>query len=333
VTGSGPLAVGLTPMETRRDVILHVAIRGEQLGYEGFFLAEGWGYDAPVLLAEIALRTSRIRLGSGVLNVWGRSAAQVAMLATTLHELSGGRFTLGLGAGSPQLAEGLHGVPFRAPIDELAAVTRQVRRLLHGERLVPSTPVDERPLRLATRPAPGVPIYLGALGPRAVQLTGELADGWYPFLLPITALPRSISLLKEGAGRGDACRPLPRVCPCLPTAVSPDPVQARAMAAWWVCFYLVSMGPLYRNTIRSHGYGPAVDAVLAANPTQGTNHVPAGAQVLIDDLTISGDADTARTALDRWRYAGAETPVLALPPNRSLAELDHILESFSPHGS
>src|SRR2546423_15458240 len=78
------LAVGLTPLETRRDVVLHVASRAEQLGYDAFCLAEGWGHDAPVLLAEVATRTSRIRLGTGVLNVWGRSAASLAMLATTL---------------------------------------------------------------------------------------------------------------------------------------------------------------------------------------------------------------------------------------------------------
>jgi len=100
------LAVGLTPMETRRPVVLHVAQRAEDLGYDAFFLAEGWGHDAAVLLAEVATRTSRITLGTGVLNVWGRTPASIAMLATSLHEISGGRFVLGLGAGSPPLAEG-----------------------------------------------------------------------------------------------------------------------------------------------------------------------------------------------------------------------------------
>ena len=125
-----PLAVGLPPMETRRDVVLHVAARAEELGYAAFYLAEGWGHDASVLLAEIAVRTSRIRIGTGVVNVWGRSAASIAMLATSLGEVSGGRFVLGLGAGSPQLAEGLHDVAFRRPVERLAETTRQVRRLL-----------------------------------------------------------------------------------------------------------------------------------------------------------------------------------------------------------
>ena len=102
-----PLAVGLTPLETRRDVVLHVAQRAEELGYDSFSLAEGWGHDAGVLLTEVALRTERIRLGTGILNVWGRSPASIAMLATSLQEVSGGRFALGLGAGSPPLGRGL----------------------------------------------------------------------------------------------------------------------------------------------------------------------------------------------------------------------------------
>ena len=89
------LAVGLTPMETRRDVMLHVADRAQELGFDAFFLAEGWGHDAGVLLAEVATRTDRITLGTGIVNVWGRTPASISMLATSLAELSGDRFVLG----------------------------------------------------------------------------------------------------------------------------------------------------------------------------------------------------------------------------------------------
>ena len=112
--------------------MLQLARRAEATRLHAFYLAEGWGHDATVLLAEVAARTDRIRLGTGVLNVWGRSPAGLAMLAGTLDEVSGGRFELGLGAGSPQLAEGLHDPPFRDPVGQLAAVTRQVRRCWPG---------------------------------------------------------------------------------------------------------------------------------------------------------------------------------------------------------
>jgi alkanesulfonate monooxygenase SsuD/methylene tetrahydromethanopterin reductase-like flavin-dependent oxidoreductase (luciferase family) len=324
------LAVGLTPLETRREVVLHVARKAEELGYDVFSLAEGWGHDAGVLLAEVATQTSRIRLGTGVLNVWGRTPASIAMLATSLQEMSGGRFILGLGAGSPPLAEGFHDVPFKAPVQRLGAATRQVRRLLDGERIESSVPEGSRPLKLAVRAPSDIPIHLAALGPNAVRLTGEVADGWYPFLLPRSGLPDAIRLLEEGAARVEPARPLPLIGPCIPTAVSDDPDTALEVASWWVVFYLVSMGPLYRETLRRLGHGAAVDEVLAANPTPRTFDVPESARVLLDELTLWGDEDNARAALERWYDAGAQMPGLVLPPNRPLEELDHILESMRP---
>ena len=220
------LGVGVTPLETRRDVVLHVAVRAEQLGYDAFYLAEGWGHDASVLLAEVAVRTSRIRLGTGVLNVWGRSPATIAMLATSLHQVSDGRFTLGLGAGSPQLAEGLHDTLFTAPVARPRTVVQQVRRLLDGERLAPSFPGEHRALRLATDPAPQIPIHLAALGPAATRLAGELADGWCPFLLPCSALGDRIRILEQGTAANLQGRALPQSAPPSPLPSPPTTTTA-----------------------------------------------------------------------------------------------------------
>jgi alkanesulfonate monooxygenase SsuD/methylene tetrahydromethanopterin reductase-like flavin-dependent oxidoreductase (luciferase family) len=275
-------------------------------------VAEGWGYDAGVLLAEIATRTSRIELGTGVLNVWGRTPASIAMLASGLHAASGGRFTLGLGAGSPQLAEGLHDVPFRAPVRRLGEVARQVRALLDGERLTPSA--GGRGLRLAA-PAP-VPLHLAALGPAAVRLAGEVADAWVPFLQPLSGLKGRICLLEEAAAR--VGRPRPRVTPGLPTARSPE------VAAWWLAFYLTSMGPLYATSLREQGLGEAVDAVLAANGRGVPPTVPPAAQVLVDELLVTGPGE-----LERWYAAGVDAPGLVLPPGRPLDELEQTLRTFA----
>jgi len=306
------VAVGVTPMETRREVVLRLADLAEDLGYSAFTVAEGWGYDAGVLLAEIATRTSRIELGTGVLNVWGRTPASIAMLASGLHAASGGRFTLGLGAGSPQLAEGLHDVPFRAPVRRLGATARQVRALLDGERLTPSA--GGRGLRLAA-PAP-VPLHLAALGPAAVRLAGEVADAWVPFLQPLSGLKGRICLLEEAAAR--AGRPRPRVTPGLPTALSPE------VAAWWVAFYLTSMGPLYATSLREQGLGEAVDAVLAVNGRGVPPNVPPAAQVLVDELLVTGPGE-----LERWYAAGVDAPGLVLPPGRPLDELEQTLRAFA----
>jgi alkanesulfonate monooxygenase SsuD/methylene tetrahydromethanopterin reductase-like flavin-dependent oxidoreductase (luciferase family) len=292
------IAVGITPLETRREVVLHLATRAEELGYTAFSVAEGWGHDAAVLLAEIAGRTSRIGLGTGVLNVWGRSPATIAMLATSLQAASAGRFTLGLGAGSPALAEGLHGVPFRHPVARLGATVREVRRLLAGERATGHG--DTRPLRLA---APGeVPIALAGLGPAAIRLAGELADAWNPFLLPVSGLKDRTGLLSTGVR--------PTVGPAVPVAPS------REVASWWVTFYLTSMGPLYARTLRELGLGAEVDAVVAGRSTP---------DVLIEELTIAD-----RAGLDRWVDAGAEVPIVVLPPGRPVDELDDILQTLAP---
>jgi alkanesulfonate monooxygenase SsuD/methylene tetrahydromethanopterin reductase-like flavin-dependent oxidoreductase (luciferase family) len=324
-----PLAVGLTPMETRRDVVLHVATRAEELGYTALFLAEGWGYDVSARLAEVALRTSRIGLGTGVINVWGRSAGTIAMLAAGLDELSGGRFVLGLGAGSPALAEGLHDVAFRRPVERLGQVTRQVRRLLAGERLQASIP-GVTPLRLAVPPSSRIPIQLAALGPVSVRLTGELADAWNPFLLPLSGVKDGLRLIEEGAAHGGRDGPLPQFRPGLPVAVSDDPATARAVASWWVTFYLTRMGPLYARALRNAGFSEAVDAVLAA-AAEGAADVPATGRVLLDELTVRGDAVSARAALDRWYGAGADLPVLVLPPGRDVDELDDVLVALRPN--
>jgi alkanesulfonate monooxygenase SsuD/methylene tetrahydromethanopterin reductase-like flavin-dependent oxidoreductase (luciferase family) len=260
--------------------------------------------------------------------VWGRSAASIAMLATSLSEISGGRFVLGLGAGSPQLAEGLHGVAFRSPVHRLEIVTREVRNLLDGGRLTSTIPGGSSPLKLAVRPTADVPIQLAALGPNAVGVCGELADAWYPFLLPLSGLAGKIPLLKEGAARSN--RSIPQICPGIPVAISPDSAVAHELASWWITFYLTSMGPLYANLLRDLGFEDAVVAVLAGNKSLDTAGLPEFAQVLIDELTVSGDAETARAGLDRWYAAGAEMPVVVLPPNRSLEELDHALEALRP---
>lgn len=321
-----PLAVGMTPLETRREVLLHVATRAEELGFSRVSLAEGWGHDAFVLLTEIALRTSRIGLATGVVNVLGRTPAQLAMAAATLDEVSGGRFRLGLGAGSPALAEGLHGRGFREPAAALGRTVREIRRLLDGERAQPLP--GARGLRLAARPSHRVPIDVAALGTASTRLAGELGDAWSPFLVPRSGLKAVAAPLEEGAAAAE--RPRPAVNPGLPTAISDDPTHARGIASWWVGFYLTSMGPLYAAMLRRLGLGGLVDDVLAANPSPGTTIVPDSAGMLLDELVLWGEPAAARALLARWYEAGVDEPTIVLPPGRPLDELDLILESTSP---
>ena len=181
--------VGLTPMETRRDVIVQAAVLADQLGYEIFVVPEGWGLDSTPVLTEIALRTATIRLVSGVLSVWGRTAATLAMTAATLQQVSDGRYVLGLGASTRALAEGFHDVPFEHPAAKLRDAVSGVRALLDGQPAQLRRAGDTRPLRLGQPPAPEVPIWVAALGDHATRVAAELGDGWLPAFVARDRLP------------------------------------------------------------------------------------------------------------------------------------------------
>jgi alkanesulfonate monooxygenase SsuD/methylene tetrahydromethanopterin reductase-like flavin-dependent oxidoreductase (luciferase family) len=318
------------PLENRRETFVSLATAADRLGFDGFFLPETWAYDTTVLLAEAAVRTTRVTLGTGILGVWNRSAATIAMAAATLASVSGGRFVLGLGASTPQLTEGLHDVTFAAPVARMRRTLVQVRALLRGERIPLAVATAARPLKLNVPPAPDLPIYLAALGDQSVRLAGELADGWTPFIYPRRHLVHGIEQLREGAAAGGHPDRLPIVCPSVPAVVAEDPAKAREGAAWFVAFYLVSMGTLYRQSLTRQGFGKEVEAVLAANTPKFTGAVPPDADELLEELVVFGTPPEARRRLARWHEAGAALPVLLLRPNLSAEELEFTLNAVRP---
>jgi alkanesulfonate monooxygenase SsuD/methylene tetrahydromethanopterin reductase-like flavin-dependent oxidoreductase (luciferase family) len=329
MTGRG-LGVSIMPLDSRRETLVAAAVEADRLGYDAFFLPETWALDVTVVLAETAVKTRHIALGTGIVSIWGRSAGTLAMMAATLASLSGGRSVLGLGASTAQLAEGLHDVPFQAPGVRLRRTVTQVRALLSGER-IPLAREGARALKLNLPPTPNVPIYVAALADESVRLAGELADGWLPFLYPRRQLAEGRTLLAEGrAGRAAAAAALPPICPSVPTVVAEDPARAREGAAWFVAFYLTTMGPLYRQSLARQGFGKEVEAVLAANTPRNRGVVPPEADILLDELTIFGTPDEARVRVARWYAAGAALPILLLPPNLTPDEICLALDAFRP---
>ncbi len=259
------IGVSVMPLENRREALVDLAIAGDRRGYDLFLLPETWAYDITVILAEAAVKTRRITLGTGILGVWNRSAATIAMAARTLASMSNGRFVLGLGASTPQLAEGLHDVPFVAPIGRMRRTVSQVRALLRGERVPLAVATGARALKLNIPSGPEVPIYLAALGDDATRLAGELADGWMPFMYPRRVLAQGIERLREGAARGGHPERLPAICASVPTVVSDDAAKAREGAAWFASFYITTMGTIYRDSLIRQGFEREVKSVLAAN--------------------------------------------------------------------
>jgi F420-dependent oxidoreductase-like protein len=179
---------GTNPLE-----LVELAQEAERLGYDSAWAAEAWGTDAVSVLAWIAATTSTIKVGSAILQIPGRTPANTAMTAATLDLMSGGRFLLGLGTSGPQVVEGWHGEPWGKPLAKTREYVEIVRTVLrrdvlehHGEHYdIPfsgdgSTGLG-KPLKLMARPLrPDVPIYLASMGPKAVRLAFEIADGWIP---------------------------------------------------------------------------------------------------------------------------------------------------------
>ena len=322
------LAVSVMPLENRREQFETLATLGERLGYDAMLLPETWAYDVTIVLAEAAVKTERIRVGSAILGVWNRSAATLAMGAATLASLSRGRFVLGLGASTPQLVEGLHDVPFGAPLTQMRRVVTQIRALLRGERVPLAVAKEARALRLNVPPAE-VPICLAAIGDASVRLAGEIGDGWMPFLYPLRMLGQGLERLREGATRGGRAA-LPVVYPMIPASVDEDADKARAGAAWLVAFYLTSMGTFYRDTLIRFGFDKEVQAVLAANTPKFAAAVPADAEVLLDELIVYGTPAEARRRLARWYEAGAAMPGLMFRPGLTADETRRSLEAFVP---
>src|SRR5688572_26064349 len=228
-----------TPWSTPADH-LAMAKEADRLGYSSLWVAEAYGSDSPSILAWIAGQTERIDVGSAVMQIPARTPAATAMTAATIDALSGGRFRLGLGVSGPQVSEGWHGVRFARPLARTREYVEIVRRALAREepleyegqefRLPLADSELGKPLKLLAKPVQErIPIYLGAIGPKAVEQTAAIADGWIPFMFNPE---RAAELLEPFEGTDVDIAPAALIC------VDEDRDRARDLARPWLATYL-----------------------------------------------------------------------------------------------
>ncbi|GAA3097197.1 LLM class flavin-dependent oxidoreductase [Streptomyces echinatus] len=299
-------------------------VEAEKLGLDICWVAEAWGSDAPSALGYYAALTDRMLLGSGVMQLGTRTPAAVAQTAITLSNLSAGRFVLGLGASGPQVMEGLHGVPFARPLRRMRETVEIVRRLLEGGRLsysgaeftVPLPGGDAVPMRLSMRAEHRIPLYLAALSPAMLRLTGEVADGWLgTSFVPEGAAGAYFAHLDEGLARGGRTRGDLDVCQGAEVAFAADEEALGAMTARRrkeLAFSLGGMGSastnFYNNAYSRQGWAE-VAAEVRERWQAGDRD---GATALVTDdmvlgTTLIGTEAMVRERLRVWRAAGVDT--------------------------
>jgi len=200
------LAITFAPTNDDWQSAVTYAVEAERLGIDMIWTAETWGYDGATPLAYLAAKTSRMRLGTGIMQIGARTPAMTAMTAMSLASLSDDRFILGLGVSGPQVMEGWHGVRFTRPLQRTRETIDIVRMVIRGERLIYHGQIYDLPLPggegkalvSSARPRPDLPIYLATLGPKSLELTGELANGW----LGTSFIPEHASLFFDAIAAG-----------------------------------------------------------------------------------------------------------------------------------
>lgn len=309
------------------------AVEAERLGVDSAWTAETWGYDGATPLAYLAAKTTRLRLGTGIIQVGTRTPALTAMTAMTLASLSGDRFLLGLGVSGPQVIEGWHGVRFARPMQRLRETIEIVRKVTHGERLIYQGEIYQLPLpggegkalTSSVPPRPNLPIYLATLGPKSLELTGELADGW----LGTSFIPEHASMFFDpiAAGAARAKRSLSDLDLQVAggvVAFSDDVESLIAPRKPGLAFTLGAMGSrqhnFYNDVFQRAGYADIAlevqDLWLKKQRDAAVARIP---DELILKTNLIGTNDMVRERLRVHRNAGVNT-LLVNPDGQTLNE-------------
>ncbi len=322
-----------------------LAQQAEAVGFDSVWVSEAWGSDAVSVLAFLAARTGRVRLGTAILPIGSRTPALIAQTAATLDLLSGGRFLLGLGVSGPQVMEGWHGVPFARPVTRTRETVDIIRQALlreapleyegETERLpLPGGTGLGKPLRLMLRPRRAeIPIHIASIGPRNTELAAEIADGWLPILFsPERAADVFGPALAAGGTKRARAASL-EVAPMLECALGGDLPRLRDQLRPRIALYVGGMGARSRNfycdLACSYGYPTEArriqDLYLDGRKREAAAAVP---DALLDEVCIFGSEARIAERIAAYREAGATTLIVAPPVNEYGQPADGGLETL-----
>src|SRR5262250_877249 len=301
--------VGLrVPGASWRDT-REAAMLAEQLGYSCLTMGESWGEDALTSLAQLAAVTSRIRIGTSIVPVFARSPANIAMSALNMDRMTQGRFFLGLGTSGRLVIEDFHGEKFAKPLTRMREYIDIIRKAARGERLDHDGEFFHTK-RFQLRFPPfraNLPIYIAALSPPSLRMTGELADGWLPIYLAPSRMTAAVSELKAGAEAAGRALSDIAISPQVSIYVTDDVKAARDRERSHIAFYVGGMGVFYHQYMHRIGFGAEADRVREA--FQARDRERAAKLVtdeMVDAMTIVGSPKQCRDQIQRFFDAGVQ---------------------------
>jgi len=283
----------------------------DAVGVDSVWIAEAWGRDCFTLLTLLADRTKRIRLGTGIVNVYSRSPGALAQHFATLDELSGGRMVAGFGTSGAQVIEHFHGIPFEPSLTRLKEVIEIFKMLIRHEPLKYSGTLFklERGFTLRFPPVrPQIPIHLATLNPKALALTATHAEGWLPVMIPVDKLAAETAAMRDRlAAAGRAPGDFEIHAPGGVVVAQGEALRRATLAhAGTIAFYVGRMGVYYARQLERFGFTAEVAAVRAAwkqNAAVAAAAVPEGMR---QRLGCVGDVEACRERLAAEAAAGAD---------------------------
>ena len=281
----------------------------ESLGYSCLSMGESWGEDAFTSLAQLAAVTSRIRIGTSIVPVFARSPANIAMTALNMDRMSEGRFFLGLGTSGQLVIQDLHGERFAKPLTRMREYIDIVRKALRGESLDHDGEFfHTKRFKLRVPPYRAqLPIYIAALSPASLRLTGELADGWLPIFLVPSRMTAAVAELEAGAKAAGRSLSDIAIAPQVSIYVTDDPAGARDRERPHIAFYIGGMGVFYHQYMHRVGFGAEADRVRAAFQARERDRAAKlVTDEMVDAMTILGTPRQCRDQLQRFFDAGAQ---------------------------
>lgn len=324
-----------------------IAQEADRLGFHSGWTAEAYGTDAVTPLTWLMANTERMSWGTAIMQMPARSPAMTAMTAATLDLMSGGRFLLGIGASGPQVAEGWHGQAYGKPLGKTREYIEIVRAILareaplehHGAHYdIPYSGPDAtglgKPLKLIVHPERAdVPIYVAAIGPKNVELTAEIADGWLPiFFSPSRLRDTYGAALDAGfatAGGGKSLESFD-IAPTVTVLVGDDIDALRGFVKPMAALYIGGMGArgknFYNDLACRYGYEAAAkeiqDLYLDGKKAEATAAVP---DELVDEVALVGPKERIADRLDEWKESGITTMILGTGQPEALQLMAELL--------